>query len=50
MFKINLVGDVKANPRDFYRYVNGQKKDAQVIPFEKEERKWCCSVRLREGK
>ena len=23
----NLVGDIKANPRDFYRYINGQKKD-----------------------
>ena len=22
----NLVGDVKANPRDFYRYINNQKK------------------------
>ena len=22
----NLVGDVKANPRDFYRYINSQKK------------------------
>ena len=28
----NLVGDVKANPKDFYRYVNSQKKDAQGIP------------------
>ena len=27
-----LVGDVKANPRDFYRYVNSQKKDTQGIP------------------
>ena len=23
----NLVGDVKANPRDFYWYINSQKKD-----------------------
>ena len=22
----NLIGDVKANPRDFYRYINSQKK------------------------
>ena len=22
----SLVGDVKANPRDFYRYINSQKK------------------------
>ena len=28
----NLVGDVKANPRDFYRYFNSQKKDTQSIP------------------
>ena len=29
---INLVGDVKANPRDFYRYINSQQKDARSIP------------------
>ena len=28
----NLVCDVKANPRDFYRYINSQKKDTQDIP------------------
>ena len=28
----NLVGDVKANPRDFYRYINRLKKDTQGIP------------------
>ena len=28
----NLVGDVKANPRDFYRYINSQKKNVQGIP------------------
>ena len=28
----NLVGDVKANPRDFYRHINSQKKDTQGIP------------------
>ena len=28
----NLVGDVKANPKDFYRYINSQKKDALGIP------------------
>ena len=28
----NLVGDIKANPRDFYRYISGQKKDTQGIP------------------
>ena len=28
----NLNGDVKANPRDFYRYINSQKKDTQGMP------------------
>ena len=28
----NLVGDVQANPRDFYQYINSQKKDTQGIP------------------
>ena len=28
----NLVGDVKTNPRDFYWYINSQKKDTQRIP------------------
>ena len=28
----NLVGVVKANPRDFYRCINSQKKDTQDIP------------------
>ena len=28
----NLVGDVKANPRDFNRYINSQKIDVQGIP------------------
>ena len=27
-----LVGDIKANPRDIYRYINSQKKDTQGIP------------------
>ena len=27
----NLVGDIKANPRDFYRYINSQKKDNHGI-------------------
>ena len=31
MYVNNLVGDVKANPRDFYRYINNQKKDTQGI-------------------
>ena len=28
----NLIADVKANPRDFYWYINSQKKDTQGIP------------------
>ena len=28
----NLVGDGKDNPRDFYRYINSQKKDVQGFP------------------
>ena len=32
LYVYNLVGDVKANPKDFYRYINSQKKDAQGIP------------------
>ena len=32
MYVTNLVGDVKANPRDFYRYINSQKKDTKGIP------------------
>ena len=32
LYVTNLVGDVKANPRDFYRYINSQKKDTQGIP------------------
>ena len=32
LYVSNLVGDVKANPRDFYRYINSQKKYIQGIP------------------
>ena len=28
-----LVGDVKANPRDLYRYINSQEKDTEGIPL-----------------
>ena len=28
----NMVGDIKANQRDFYRYINSQKKDTHCIP------------------
>ena len=27
-----MVGGVKANPRDFYRYINSQRKDTQGTP------------------
>ena len=38
----NLVGDVKANPRNFYRYINSQKKIPKVFsppppPLEKRQ-------------
>ena len=47
----NLVGDVKANPRDFYRYINSQKKihPRYSIPG-KEEWKGCCSVGPRKDR
>ena len=28
----NLIGDIKKDPKSFWRYINGQKKDAQGIP------------------
>ena len=34
----NLVGDVKANPKDFYRYIKSEKGRPGYSPFEKE--KW----------
>ena len=47
----NLDGDVKANPRDFYRYINSQKKRyPRYCFFEKEARKWSCPIRFRESK
>ena len=31
-----MVGEVKANPRDFYRYINSQKKDNQgILPLKR---------------
>ena len=32
LYVSNLVGDIKANPRDFCWYIHGQKKDTQGIP------------------
>ena len=47
----NLVGDVKANPRDFYRYINSQKKrHLRYSTPEKEKWKGCCSVGSRKGR
>ena len=47
----NLVGDVKANSRDFYRYINSQKKrHPKYSNTEKEEWKGCCSVGPRKGR
>ena len=46
----NLVGEVKANPRDFYRYINSQKKTPKVFHPENEEWKGCCSVGPRKGR
>ena len=28
----NLVGDIRANPRNFYKYANSKRKDSQGIP------------------
>ena len=36
MYVNNLVGDIRANPRNFYRYANSQRKDSQGIPPLKE--------------
>ena len=46
----NLVGDVKANLRDFYRYISEKRYPRYSTP-EKEEWKGCCSVgpRKRRG-
>ena len=34
----NLVRDVKAKPRDFYCYINSQKKDVQgILPLKKKQ-------------
>ena len=38
----NLVGDAKANPRKFYRYINSQKERQPWYPSFKPEDKWSC--------
>ena len=41
----NLDGDLKATSRDFYRYDNGKKKDAQgILSLKEKEHKWCCTA------
>ena len=45
LYVISLVGDIKVNPRDFYRYINSQ-KDRQGIP---KEEKWQRFGRVRVG-
>ena len=43
----NLVGDVNANPRDFYRCIKDQKKRyPKYPPVEKEKWKWNCTIRI----
>ena len=45
----NLVGDIN-NPRDFYRYINSQKKDTQGIPPLKRRNDSGLAVRVRTGR
>ena len=48
----NLVGDVKVNPRVFLQvhvYKQADKSYPMHFPVEKEEWKWNCTVRIREG-
>ena len=43
----NLVGDVKANPRDFLSLHNqSEKRYPRFSPLEKEARKWSCPIRF----
>ena len=46
----NLVGDIKANPRDFYRYINSQKKESNARWPTSEEEKWLGRVRFGTGR
>ena len=32
-----MVGDIKVNPKDFYRYTNSQRKDNQGIPLKRRD-------------
>ena len=42
----NLVGDVKANSRDFCRYINNQKRQAKYSTLTKRVGKRSCRIRL----
>ena len=44
----NLVGDVKANPKDFYRYINSQKKDARSLFWIYQPLSWKILLLLRK--
>ena len=47
----NVVGDAKANPRDFYRYINIQEERyPRHSPLKKKKRKWYCSIRFRKSR
>ena len=37
MYVNNLVGDVKANSRDFYRYINSHKNTQGIPPLKKRQ-------------
>ena len=38
MYDNNLIGDIKANTRNFYRYTNSQSKDNQgITPLKKRD-------------
>ena len=46
----NLVGDVKANPRDFYRYIKqSEERYPRYSPFEKEARRWSCPINFQKA-
>ena len=50
LYMNNLVGDVNAYPRDFYRYISlhkqSEKRYPRYSPLEKEARKWSCPIRF----
>ena len=47
----NLVGDVKANPRGFCRYINSQKKDTQgILPLKRKNGKGVAQSDFEKGR